>query len=260
MNPAQAAQSPTGSNQTFGTPSQGQLAGAAGNVFQHGANVANPLAFSNPQGAYEGERNQAFQNLLGGAYKQQLAPMFASSMFGAAKPTENFYNQMMTQGSPYFSQLMNLGSPYYAQHQTASFQNALNDYNNAYAQAANQLRGQGLGYGPTGANVAMLGGMGQGFAQDAASQYLQNLFQNENLQFQAAQANTGLQMQGAGGMAGLANLFQPGPLLGATPVASLGVNPTMAQNFAGITSGIGSLFGGAGQGMQGYAKLTGGSN
>ncbi len=228
MNPAQAAQSP------FGNPSNQQLNQAAGST-QFG-NPLNPLGFSNPQGALEGERNLNAQNLAGKAYSQRLAPMFAKSMFGAAGPAENFYGN-----------LMNLGSPYYQQHQTASFGNALNDYSNAYAQASNQLRGQGLGYGPTGANVAMLGGMGQGFAQDAASQYLQNLFQNENLQ-----------MQGAQGLGQMASLFQPAPLLGGMPVSQLGTNPSWTSQFAQFAGGLGSLFGGGAQGAQAGYKIAGG--
>ena len=209
---------PQGSTPGFGNPSNQQLNQAAGST-QYG-NPLNPLGFGNPQGALEGERNLNAQNLAGKAYSQQLAPMFAKSMFGAAQPAEN-----------YFSQLMNLGSPYYQQHQTASFGNAVNDYSNAYAQASDRLRGQGLGFGPTGANVAMLGGMGQGFAQDAASQYLQNLFQNENLQ-----------MQGAQGMAGFANLFQPGPMLGAAPVNQLSQNPSWTQQFGQVAGPIAGMF------------------
>lgn len=228
MNPGAAAQSPTGGNV--------QQPKNLGNVVNtpFGYNQTNPLGFSNPKGALEGERNQNYINMLGQEYKQQLSPLFAQQMFSAAQPAQS-----------YFQNLMNLGSPYYQQHQTAAFGNALNDYSNAYAQASNQLRGQGLGFGPSGANVAMLGGMGQGFAQDAATQYLQQLFANENLQ-----------MQGAQGLGQIASLFQPASLLGGTPVSALSQNPSWTQQFGQVASGLGALFGGSGQGAQGGAQAA----
>lgn len=178
-----------GLNMPGGMPSA--PAGAAGsqNPYGMGARGGGDLGY-----------NLAQTNLQSGLYKNQLAPLFAQMMMGTGGNAANFYNT-----------LMNLGSPYYQQGQRASWEQGVGQSQNAAAQARQQLQASGAGYTPSGAGAAMFGGMGQAEAGNMALNYLQNLFQNEQLQ-----------AAGAGGLANLAQMFNPAQLL-------TGINPQIQQ-------------------------------
>lgn len=185
----------------------------------------NPGGFGNPLGGKETSRNVMLNNIIAGQMKNMLAPQFATLM-----------GQYGGQAGDYFKNLMNLGSPYYQQKQSEAMNQGVTQNNNAQGLARQQLAAQGVGATPSGTTAAMIGGMNQGGAQSLAQAYLQNLFQNENLQAQGAQ-----------GLSSLAQLFNPTQLLGGT---SAGAEPVTSSNFfdnfKSITSGIGSLFGGGG--------------
>lgn len=170
-------------------------------------------------------KNLMLDNVVAGQMKNQLAPQFADLM-----------GKYGGDAAAYYKQLMDLGSPYYKQRQQEAFTQGNQQNQNAMATANQQLNASGYGAAPSGARAAMVGGMNQQGAQSLAEQYLQNLFQNENLQ-----------AQGASGMASMASLFNPTQLLQGT---SLGTTPAPGtsgiQNFKDIASGIGSLMGGAG--------------
>lgn len=154
------------------------------------------------------------------------------------------------QAGDFFKNLMNLGSPYYQQKQLEGFQQGVQQNQNASAQAQEQLRAQGYGNTPSGANAAMIGGMNQAGSQSLAEQYLQNLFQNELMQGMGAQ-----------GITQLAGMFNPAQLLGGT---SLGANvqapSTFFQNMQSVLGGLGQFFGGASQGAQTGANIYNGGH
>lgn len=214
---------PVGSN--LFSPTNMQIPGAPNqNMGGNTGAIPNPGGWSNPAGSGELQNNVTVQNLQSGALKNTLAPQWANAM-----------NQYAGGAGNFFQQLMNLGSPYYKQQQAAAFNQGVGQNQDAMAQAQQQLRQQGYGYQPSGANAAMIGGMNQQGSQNLAEQYLQNLFQNEAMQLQGAQ---GLQQN--------ASLFNPTQLLGGI---SSGINyqkpQSGIQNAVGVMQGIGSLFGGA---------------
>lgn len=162
--------------------------------------------------------NLAQTNLQSGLYKNALAPLFAQMMMGSGGDASNF-----------FKTLMNLGSPYYQQQQRASLESGVNQAQNAAAGSRDALAARGYGYAPSGLEAASLGQQATGQAQNLSQLFLQNLFNNEQMQ-----------MGGAQGLAQLAGLFNPAQLLS-------GVNPNIQQptNTAAETmSGLGSLVGG----------------
>lgn len=190
----------------------------------------NPGGYSNPGGANEINRNMGLTNIAAGQMKNQMAPFFAQLM-----------QQYGGQAGDFFKNLMNLGSPYYQQKQLEGFQQGVQQNQNASAQAQEQLRAQGYGNTPSGANAAMIGGMNQAGSQSLAEQYLQNLFQNELMQG-----------AGASGLSQLAGMFNPAQLLGGTGLGSNVQAPsTFFQDFLQTAQGIGSLMGGGGTLAQG---------
>jgi hypothetical protein len=210
-NPIQIPGAPGVGGPGLSSPGQG-----AGKATAYG----NPGGFKNPLGNTEIGRNAGLNNIMAGQMKNQLAPQFANLMgqYGGA-------------AGNYFSNLMNLGSPYYQQKQTEGFNQGVQQNQNAMAQAQQGLNASGYGFGPSGARAAMLGGMQQQGAQNIAEQYLQNLFQNEQMQ------NLGAQ-----GMSSLAGMFNPTQLLGGTSVGTYSTQPqSFGQTFDQIMGGIGSI-------------------
>lgn len=211
---------PPGTPPPISGPTSAPAQGQSGQV--NPATLGNPGGYSNPQGANEVQRNQGIANIEQTQLQNQLIPQFAQQLFG------------LTQGpSQFFNQLMNLGSPYYQQQQYSSFNQGNQQANNAAAQARQQLQAQGLGYTPSGAEAAMMGGMGQQAAGNLSMQFLQNLFNNEQMQ-----------LAGAQGQAGLAQMFEPGSLLGTT-ATNISQPSTFFQN---LSSTLGSIFGQGGAG------------
>lgn len=185
----------------------------------------NPGGYDNPKGGKETSRNVMLTNIISGQMKNMLAPQFAQAMSSYAGPAGDF-----------FRKLMDLGSPYYQQKQSEGFTQGVQQKQSAAAQARQKLQATGYGYTPSGATAATIGGMEMEGAKSMAEQFLQNLFQNENLQAGAA-----------GNLAQLAQLFNPTQLLGgisagAEPV----ISPTTPQSLQSVLQGVGSLFGSSG--------------
>jgi hypothetical protein len=214
-NPLSPVQAPQGLG-----PQNGPAASQAGGAL-------NPYGSGTLGGGALGS-NLAQTNLLTGEQRNNLISPFSQQMFGMANQAGGYYNQ-----------LMNLGSPYYQQQQAANFTQGVQQGNNAAALARQQQQAQGTGYTPSGANAAMIGGMGQAQAGNLNMSFLQNLFNNEQMQ-----------MQGAAGLGQLASLFNPDTL--ATGQVSPSIN--QAQNTTAQTLGaVGQLLGGAGQEASGVA-------
>ena len=185
----------------------------------------NPGNLENPNSNLkDAMRNAGYLNVMQGQLRNELIPTFANEMFQLATPAANFFNT-----------LMDLGSPYYQQQQAASFDQGVQQNQNAAAQAQQQLAARGYGNTASGANAAMLGAMNMAGAQNLAQNYLNNLFNNQQLQAGAAQA-----------LAQLAGLFTPAPLFGNIDITGSTQGPSAAGQIAGLMSGAGSLFGGLG--------------
>lgn len=198
----------------------------------------NPGNLANPNSNLKDiTRNAGFENVQEGQERNNLIPQFAQLMQQFAGPAGD-----------YFKNLMNLGSPYYQQQQAASFNNGVNQNQNAASQARQQLQAQGYGATPSGATAAMIGGMNMQGSQNLAQSYLQNLFQNENLQ-----------SQGASGLASLAGLFNPSSLFGENTVSGSTQGPTATGQLQQLMSGFGSLFGSSGGGDSAISNATGGA-
>jgi len=181
----------------------------------------NPAGLDNPgTNIKDAWRNQAYLNTMQQQQKMGLANNFSTAMFGAANPA-----------AQYFQQLMNLGSPYYQQQQRASFDQGVQQNQNAAAQARQQLSASGYGYTPSGTTAATIGNMAQQGSQNLEQAFLQNLFQNEQMQ-----------LAGGQGLGQLAALFNPAPLLSnySSPQSTQG--PTAASQFQDILSGLGNIF------------------
>lgn len=222
VNTAQSGQNPmlgwpgqTGVNQPSPVSTANPLAGA-----QPGAISSNPYG-QGTRGGGDQTFNLAQTNLMTGLMRNQAIPSFMQNFLQTASPAAG-----------YFQNLMNLGSPYYQQQQRASWEQGNQQNQNAAALARQQLGAQGFGYTPSGAGAAMLGGMAQGGAQSLSEQFLQNLFNNEQLQ-----------LAGAQGLSQMASLFNPSQLLSAQ------INPSIQQptnTGAEWMGSLGQLFQGAG--------------
>lgn len=183
----------------------------------------NPGGLANPfTNIKDITRNTGLTNLTTGALRNSLIPMFANLMTGYGG-----------QAGDFFKKLMDLGSPFYQQKQREGFEAGVKSNQDAAAQARQRASAAGAGFTPSGSNVAMIGGMEEEGGKSLAEQFLQNLFQNENLQ------------KGAGdSLMQLAALFNPSSMASAnvsTPGSTQG--PAAAEQVAAI---MGSLFGSGG--------------
>jgi hypothetical protein len=88
--------------------------------------------------------------------------------------------------SSFYQPYMGAGSPFLKNIQAAAAGQNASNYNTAAGTTRGQLMQGGMGFGPSGAAGATIGGMGVQQANNASSNYLQNLLNNENLKFQAA--------------------------------------------------------------------------
>lgn len=98
---------------------------------------------------------------------------------------------------PFFQQYLGKGSPFLSMMQRAGAEQNAQQFSNAAGQVRSTMGTSGLGFGPSGATAAAVGEVGTEAAKNASSTYLQNLLNNEQLKFQAAQGLNSL-----GGMAG----------------------------------------------------------
>src|SRR4029077_2316216 len=183
----------------------------------------NPGNLENPTtNAKDILRNTGLTNLETGDLRNQLIPQFAK-LFG----------QYGSGAADFFKKLMDLGGPFYQQKQREGFEQGVKSNQDAAAQARQRASAAGTGFTPSGSNVAMIGGMEEEGGKSLAEQFLQNLFQNENLQ-----------LQGGQGLAQIAAMFNPSQMTGqnvTTPGSTQG--PSAAEGVAQI---LGSLFGSSG--------------
>ncbi len=200
------------------------------NPVSAGPQSGNPAGLPNPgSNLKDAMRNAGFLNVQQGQQRNQLAPQMANTMFGLAGPAAN-----------YFQTLMKLGSPYYQQQQRASFEQGTQQAQNAAAGSRDQLNAAGYGYTPSGTTAATIGQEAQGQSQNLSQTFLQNLFQNENLQSQAGQQ-----------LSQLAAMFNPAQLFGSsTNITGSTQGPSAASQFAqvmGSLTGSGGVRGSPGQ-------------
>jgi hypothetical protein len=178
----------------------------------------NPGNLANPQTNIKDiQRNAGNLNNQQGQMFNSMIPGWANMMQSAGGNAGNFFNT-----------LMNLGSPYYQQQQAANFTQGVQQGNNASALARQQQAAQGTGYTPSGANAAMIGGMGQAQAQNLNLSFLQNLFNNEQMQ-----------LAGASGLGNIAQMFNPTQLRGTV------ANPGSTQGPDYGLAAMNDLFSGA---------------
>jgi hypothetical protein len=121
--------------------------------------------------------------------KQQSA---IGSQLDIAKQEEARRQAVFNQLSPFYSQYLKSGSPFLSQIQRAGAEQTATGANNAAGQIRSEMGTSGLGFGPSGATAAALGGLGAETGRTASSNYLTNLLNNEQVKFQAAQGLSGL--------------------------------------------------------------------
>lgn len=140
---------------------------------------------------------------------------------------------------PFFQKYMSSGSPFLSQIQRAGAEQNAQQFNNAAGNVRNTMQTTGLGFGPSGATAAAEGGLSTAAASNASSTYLQNLLNNEQLKFQAAQGLNSL-----GSMAGSSqNQPNVGINVPGNPIGNTGSSlSALAQILKGLTgSGGGSV-------------------
>jgi len=146
---------------------------------------------------------------------------------------------MMSAGgdaSKFFKMLTDAGSPFYQRKQQQTAEQGAKAGNEQAGIARERLAASGAGYGPSGAGAAMFGGMGQAEAGNQEEAFLNNLFQNEQLQ-----------LAGAQGQAQIAGLFNPSQLTGqGTPTSIEQAQNTAAQTMGAIGQMAGGIFGNKG--------------
>ena len=186
--------------------------------------TTNPYGFGTKDGGALAS-NLAETNLQTGTYKNALLPLFSQMMTSSGGDAATF-----------FRNLMNLGSPFYKQKQQQTAEQGAKAGQDAAGQARQQLSAAGSGYTPSGAGAAMFGGMGQAEAGNQEEAFLNNLFQNEQLQ-----------TAGASGLAQLAALFNPSQLTGQGTSTSIEqAQNTAAQTMQGIGGLVSGIFGSKG--------------
>src|SRR5215471_14463976 len=201
---------------SFSLPQAPTVAGPPVATWGNPANLENPG--SNQK---DNMRNEGLVNVELGQLREQLAPIWANLMTGYAAPAASFFNT-----------LLNLGSPYYQQKQAALFDQGVQQNQNAAAATQQQLASRGYGYTPSGVNAATIGAMNQAGGANLVQNYLNSLFQNEQLQAQGAQ-----------GLSSLAQMFNPSGLFGNVEVTGSTQGPSFAEQFGQIAGGLGSLAG-----------------
>lgn len=189
-------------------PIQGPPQGPWGNP----GNLPNPTTNQKDQ-----IRNAGLLGVQQGQLRNDLIPQFANLMMGYGGSAADFFNT-----------LKNLGSPFYQQKQSAAFGQGVQQNQNAAALARQQLAAQGYGATPSGATAALIGGMNVEGGKSLSEQFLEQLFQNEQLQ-----------LGGAQGLAQLAALFNPSSLFGSTGPTGQTQGPSAADSFAAIMGALG---------------------
>ena len=173
----------------------------------------------------------------------------------SAQANQNIANQELAdkqkvfqQLDPFYSQYLDKGSPYLQNIQRAGAEQNAQQFSNSAGQLRGQMQTSGLGYGPSGTTAAALGQMGQGAASSSANSYLQNLLNNEQVKFQAAQ-----------GLGQTGNMMNQQNTVGQTPQP---VNSTIGSSvnaFGQVLNGL-NQSGSAQQGASGNGGVTTGPN
>jgi hypothetical protein len=105
--------------------------------------------------------------------------------------------QIFKQLTDFFSPYLKSGSPFLQNIQSAAAGQNSQQFNNAAGQIREQVGQAGTGYGGGGSMASALANLGGASATSSASNYLQNLLNNEQVKFQAAQG-----LNSAGSMVG----------------------------------------------------------
>lgn len=105
--------------------------------------------------------------------------------------------QVFNQDEAFYTPYTKSGSPFLQNIQSAAAGQAAQQGNNAAGTFRQQADQSGLGYGPSGSRASGLAAIGASQAQSGATNYLQNLLNNEAIKFQAQQG-----LNAAGTMAG----------------------------------------------------------
>jgi hypothetical protein len=135
--------------------------------------------------------------------------------------------QVFQQLDPFYSQYMQNGSPYLQNIQRAGAEQNAQQFSNSAGQLRGQMQTSGLGYGPSGTTAAALGQMGQGAASSSANSYLQNLLNNEQVKFQAAQ-----------GLGQTGNMMNSQNTVGQTPQPVNSTIGSSANAFGQVLNGL----------------------
>lgn len=218
------APSVPGGPQLFGSPPPPDIGPTSGAASRAPGGALNPFG-QGVRGGGDLTYNLAGQNLVTGDWRNKLIPWFTQMMSGSAGPAMDF-----------FKKLMDLGSPYYKEQQRASLEQGVNQAQNTAAGSQQRLNAAGYGAAPSGLQAAMIGGEATGEANNLSQMFLQNLFQNEQMQ-----------MGGAQGLSQLAQLFNPAALTGQStnPNIQQPTN-TAAETMAGIGQLASGIFGNKG--------------
>lgn len=235
---------------------------------------------------------QTYNNLLGqmsSMYGNTVVPQtanflnqFSNAMGQAQQNTGSMFNyglnnnlpiaqQMATQGDKGLAGYAANGSPTLQAAQSQVWNNTSNLYNKTMGDTNAALFSSGFGAAPSGIGAAAQADVGVQAAKTASDQLFQNVAANENLKYQATQAQANFKQQGlsqlngalssqagmAGQQATMANMWNPTQWMSAFKGASqpsnqqMGPNP-MAAGIAGAGNALasnkqfGNLFSGSG--------------
>ena len=134
-------------------------------------------------------QNQALkQQMLTEEDQRNLMDQYAKLQQQYGTDAANFYLQYMAKGNPFLSNLL-------SQH----FGQIQKQYGDQQGQLAQKLGASGYGAAPSGLAAASMGDLSRAEAGTQSESWLNDMMQNEQLKFQAAQ-----------GLGGVANMFQPG--------------------------------------------------
>lgn len=183
------------------------------------------------QGTTNLQNNITKQQLATEADQQKLMDTYAQLQQTYGKDAANFYLQYMAQGNPWLSNLL-------SQH----FGQIAQQYGNQQGLLGQKLAASGFGAAPSGLAAASAGDLSRAEANTQSESWLNDMMQNEQLKFQAAQ-----------GLGGIANMFQPGQF-----ALHRFSNPTVAQSPwtqvpGAIGQGLSSLIPGLSQPQQSAA-------
>jgi hypothetical protein len=128
------------------------------------------------------------QQMLTEQDQRNLMDQYAKLQQQYGTDAANFYLQYMAKGNPFLSNLL-------SQH----FGQIQQQYGNQQGLLSQKLAASGYGAAPSGLAAASAGDLSRAEAGTQSESWLNDMLQNEQIKFQAAQ-----------GLGGIANMFQPG--------------------------------------------------